>query len=421
MDERRTDIIHYGLETEIIELVATLGDEKDVSHDTELSDLFFKTKSSDIRESIIKLFTAEKNTALEGYSLEIISDPHEVKSSTVQAIFSYIIALKDKQTLPAIRAILKNEDVEYRDRAIAALGELGEPEDAMYLLEYLDSEITGDEKQRLIIRQNVMTALGQLKSIDSWDKLVEIIKDKDENATIRATAAVAIGNMGKVEAIPVLSALFEDSDPILRTASITALANFNTSESNALVIEGFKDSYYKVRLQSVLAMERLKIPEAVPYLLYRAKNDPVDNVKLQSFEALGAFNSEETNNWLRSIFLDDKSSETFRLKAAAVLLKNNSDFIFSDIEKIALQAVADDKKKNFRYEIGKLIAASNEDQKSSNIAAAFLGSKDVLTKSIGLDMFSKNKYPELKAVIEGISIDEKQGALQRRAKKILSE
>jgi len=421
IDEQRSDVIKYGLEPEVIDLVTALGEEKDVSHDAELGDLFKTTKSTAIRESIINLFTAEKNIAIKDYALTILKDPYETQSSTVQSVFSYVIALKIVETLPAIRAILKNEDLAYRDKAIAALGELGQPEDAMYLLDYLNSEISGDEKQRLIIRQNIMTALGKLKAMDTWDKLVEIVKDKEENSNIRATAAVAIGNMGKVEAIPVLSTLFEDSDPVLRAASITALTNFDTPASNEILIEGFKDTYYKVRLQSIIAMEKKKNSDAIPYLLYRAKNDPVDSVKLQSFEALGAYNTDETKTWLRNVFLDDKSSDTFRLKAASTLLQNNPDFIFPDIEKVSLQVVSDEKKKNFRYEIGKLIVAANADQKSSTIASAFMGSKDVITKSIGLDMYAKNKYPELKTVVEGIAADEKQGALQRRAKKILSE
>lgn len=421
VDEQRTDLIRYGLEPEVVELIATLGQEKDTSHDAELAELFNKTKSTEIRESIIKLFTTEKNIAIKDYALEILNDPYETKNATVQAIFSYITALKITEALPAIRAILKNENLDYRDTAIAALGELGDAEDAIYLMDYLDSEISGDEKQRLIIRQNVMKALGELKALDTWDKLIEIIKNKDENANIRATAAVAVGNMGKVEAIPVLSVLFEDSDPVLRTASITALSNFDTMESNAILFEGFKDSYYKVRLQSVIAMEKRKNPDAIPYLLYRAKNDPVDSVKTQAFVSLGAYNTEETNTWLRNVFIDEKASETFRLKAASVLLQNNPEFIFSDIEKTALQVAVDDKKKNFRYEIGKMIVAANTGQKSSQIASVFLVSKDVLTKSIGLDMFLKNKYPELKTIVEGIAADEKQGALQRRAKKILSE
>ena len=205
VDEKRTDLIRYGLEPEVVELVTTLGQEKDVSHDSELAELFSKTKSTEIREAILKLFTAEKNFALKEYALEILNDPYETKNTTVQAIFSYTTALKITEALPAIRAILKNENLEYRDKAIAALGKLGETEDAMYLVEYLDSEISGDEKQRLIMRQNAMAALGELKALDTWDKLVEIIKDKEENSNIRATAAVAVGNMGKVEAISVLS------------------------------------------------------------------------------------------------------------------------------------------------------------------------------------------------------------------------
>ena len=138
VDEQRTDLIRYGLEPEVVELIATLGQEKDTSHDAELAELFNKTKSTEIRESIIKLFTTEKNIAIKDYALEILNDPYETKNATVQAIFSYITALKITEALPAIRAILKNENLDYRDTAIAALGELGDAEDAIYLMDYLD-------------------------------------------------------------------------------------------------------------------------------------------------------------------------------------------------------------------------------------------------------------------------------------------
>jgi hypothetical protein len=78
----------------------------------------------------------------------------------------------------------------------------------------------------------------------------------------------------------------------------------------------------------------------------------------------------------------------------------------------------DDKKTWLRYELGKLIAAT-ESQSTFTIAQSYLSQKDATTKSLGLDMFAKNKYSGLKSAVEAIAADEKQGALQRRAKKIL--
>lgn len=414
------EILRYGLESEITELISKLQKENETAYNTELTDLFNKTKSSALRESIINLYATQKNEELKQFSLDLLAEPYEAKSNIVLAVLSYIGELKIKEASPLIRKILDNENKDYRDKAIQILGKLGNPEDAEYLFAYLDGEIPGDEKQRLVIRQNIMAALGELKAVESWEKLVAIANDTDENTMIRASAAVAICKMDKPESVAVMIQVYGDADPILRTAAIQGLSNYNTPEAKAIILEGFKDSYYKVRLESISAAEKLKINEAVPYILYRAKSDPEEVVKVRSFEALGVLNNSESNAWLSSLVKDDKTVDKIRVKAIAVLLENNFDYIYSDVEKIIIQTLKDDKKKWLRYELGKLIASTKNTQ-SSSIASAYLAHKDILTRSIGLDMYDKNRYLEVRKTVELIAADENQGALQRRAKKILDK
>lgn len=418
--DKRLEIIQYGLENEVTDLVSSLMTENEDSYTGDLADLFRKTRSSAVRESIIGLFSKQKKTDLTDYALTVLDDPYETKKSTVVALIGYVIDLKTKEALPAIRKILENENSEYRDQAINALGKLGEGEDAKYLVEYLDGEIPGEEKERLVIRQNVMSALGELKSVETLESLLRIAEDEDENASIRATAAVAVGQIGKPESIPVLVKLYESSDPLLRTAAISGLSNYETVEASDTVIEGFKDTYYKVRLESIKAVEKRKLAAGLPYLVYRAKTDPVESVQLAAYDAIGTFNDAESDKWLKDIFLDEKKADKLRMKACGVLVKNNFDFIIGDVASVTEKVLKDTKKTWLRYEIGKLLAAT-ESQTTSAIAQSYLSHKDTLTRSIGLDMFAKNRYPEVRPSVEAIAADEKQGALQRRAKKILEK
>mgnify|MGYP006394619333 CR=1 FL=1 len=39
-----------------------------------------------------------------------------------------------------------------------------------------------------------MKALGQIKAVETWDKLVEVIQNEDENTYVRMYAAEAIGD-----------------------------------------------------------------------------------------------------------------------------------------------------------------------------------------------------------------------------------
>jgi HEAT repeat protein len=416
--EKRKDVIKYGLESEVIDLVNILGNENDESYTADLLVLFNRTRNPSLRDAVLSLFIKQKNASLKDYCLSLLDDPYAGKKSTVLIAFDYVTKLGIKESLPAIRKILESENTEYREQSIQALGKIGETSDATYLLDYLDGDIPGEEKERLVLRQSVMEALGQLKAVETWDRMAEIVKDEEENAYIRADAAVAIGQMGKEESVEILLKLFENTDPVLRSAAIKGLSYYSTQSATDTIIEGFKDSYYKVRTESIQAVARIKLASALPYILYRAKNDPVENVKMAAYDALGEMGSSEGIDWLNSVFADDKTSEKIRVKACAVLLKNSPDSIMADLVTVCGKVLSDDKKTWIRYELGKLIS-STETQSTAGIAISYLGHKDTLTKSIGLDMYAKNRYPEMTSFVEAIAADAKMGALQRRAKKIL--
>jgi HEAT repeat protein len=418
--EKRRDTIRYGLESDVTDLISTLESEKDDSFNADLSDLFGKTKNSAVRDGILSFFGNRKNPALSYYCLKFLEDPYDSPKSTVSAVLTYIQEIKLVEAAPLVRKILETDSSDYRDKAIKTLGKIGSPEDAGYLVKYMDSDIAGDEKQRLIIRQNVMDALGELKAVETWDKLVEIVKDKDENAMIRASAASALGKMQKEESISVLIAVCGESDPVIRSAAIEGLSNFHTKESNAVILEGIKDSYYKVRLAALNGVEKNMIMDSLPSILYRAKTDPVEAVKIRSFEVLGKLRAAEADEWLASVFRDEKASERLRVKAASVLVENNRASIQADFERVAQQAAKDDKKKAFRYALGKIIV----DQRltdTASIAQSYIASKDAETKGLGLDMYDKMRYPELTASVEAIAADAKQGGLHAKAERILGE
>jgi HEAT repeat protein len=418
--EKRRDTILYGLEADVVDLIHNLQSEKNYTFNDDLVSLFGKSRSTAIREAVIGFFSEQKNEGLKAACLAIIADPYEQPKSTVNAAIDYAKKLRITDAAPSLRKILENDNNDFRAQAISALGSTGGAEDAAWLVSYLDGDISGDEKTRLIIRQNVMTALGELKATETAPRFMEIVKDSDENAVIRATAAKAIGQMKQQDAIPSLISLFEESDPILRAAAVSALSNYDDATAKDAVIEALKDSYYKVRLEALDASDRGKNPAAIPFILYRAKNDPEESVRMRSVDVLASFNSADGNAWLLETFKNDKTGDPVKIRIASALLEKNAQLIFSDYESILLLAVKDDKKKGLRYGLGKLVTDKNV-QGSEKIADAFLSSNDTQTKAMGLDMYARLRYASLDSVVETISKDEKQGALQRRAKKILDE
>ena len=67
------------------------------------------------------------------------------------------------------------------------------------------------------------------------DFLIRVAEDSDENSIIRGSAASALGKIGNENAVPVLSELFEDKDPVLRTAAIRGIAGFKDAKAKSIL------------------------------------------------------------------------------------------------------------------------------------------------------------------------------------------
>ena len=123
-------------------------------------------------------------------------------------------------------------------------------------------------------------------------------------------------------------------------------------------------------------------------------------------------------SFLSEILKNDNGADTFRAKAADVLLNYDFDTSYPDVAEIAEKILPDEKKRWLCYELGKSIAKI-KNQRTSDLASLYLSSPDSLTQNLGLDMYERNRYPSLKSVIQELSENEKAGAVQRRAIKIL--
>jgi len=361
-----------------------------------------------VREGLFGLYQKYEDAQLTESAVAILEDYEAQQRTLVKAALSYLTAVKPELT-PALNEALQNmltqDTAEYGAETVSVLGEIGGGEEAAFLASYFDSLTIDDAKQELILKQTIMAALEKLHSENTRDFLLERAEDENEN-------------MGNPDVIPLLVKFFEQPEPLLREAAIRGAAAFDTAETRNLTLQGFKDSYYKVRLEALKTAQKTKMQEAAPYILYRAKYDPTDAVRFAAVEALTVLNTDEGNAWLSETFRDSKKSEKLRVTILSTALKHNPAALAADLDTVVLATVTDSKQKKLRYEFGKEIAKV-ENTVTGEICKAFLQSDDVLTKSIGLDMFKTNAPADARALVETIAQDDKQGALQRRAQRLL--
>ena len=222
-EENNRNTIRYGVPSEISTLLDTLLKNDDPRFTEEIYDLFQVTKSSTIKEKVLKYFTKAEDPCLEDYAVDLLNDPYDETSAVVKATFQYVSAVKTTAAIPAVITLIESENENYFNDAIATLGDIGGPEEAMFLVEYLEREDLSDAQ-----RQTLMRNCGKMHAVETWDKLVDILDNDDENTFVRMYAAESLGLMEVEKSVPILVAHFDETDPNLRQYVIKGLSHFPT-------------------------------------------------------------------------------------------------------------------------------------------------------------------------------------------------
>lgn len=389
------DIIKYGLEDDISELLETLTKNKDVRFENEVYDLFQETKSDSVREKILRYFRTLEDPCLEDFAVTVLDDPYDEKKSIVDACFSYVQSAKTKEAIPACKKLLESDDEEYFMNSIETLGKIGGATEALYLSKYLENEdLTVPQKQALV------RALGNLHAVETYDTLVELAEDEDENSFVRMYSAEAIGEMKKSEAVPVLVNLFESDDPNLRASVIKGLSNFDDDESKKTIIQGVRDSHQKVRNEAIKAVKNLKITEADEYLIYRAKNDKEPSVKKACYETLASLGTSKGDEYLLGELKNKKTGDNTKLEISKALLENQKGS--KEVAALAEETVEDTRRKQLRYALGKEMAKYvNSD--FADVCLKYIQDKDNATVGTGLDIYAKGRYSNCDEAVKNLA------------------
>lgn len=413
--ENKSNTIKYGIPSEISSLIDELIKNDDPRFTEEIYDVFQVTKNTSIKQKVLNYFKQLEDPCLEDYAVEVLNDPYEEKGDLVKACFQYVSAVKTREAVPAVLSLIESENDSYFNDAIATIGEIGGPSEAMFLVEYLEREDLSDAQ-----RQTLMRTCGKMHAIQTWDKMVEIAEDEDENLYVRMYAAEALGLMEKKESVPILVELFSENDPNLRQYVIKGLSHFpDVIEAQETIMQGIRDEHWRVRQEAIRIAKENKMADSIPYLIYRAKNDSEKVIKDEAYNSIAALNSNEGNDFLITQLTEKKVGDATKKKIVEVLLKEGNAGE-KEILELAEECLKDDKRKDLRYAIGKELA-KYENSAYENICLKYLESKDSTTQSLGLDMYKMNKFNSAEVTMRAIYADKKaNNGVKNRIKKMLN-
>ncbi len=413
--EKRRDVIRYGIESELLELVTTLQNEKEDALNGDLLEVLAQSRSPRLREAVLKFFALREWPGAVRAAVALLDGRDQESAQSVNAALGYLSAVKAREGIPETREILESREPKYLPQAVRLLGRAGGDSESELLLDLYKSDETSDA-----LRQDVIQALGEIGARAAVESLMETLDDTAGKKTTRMFAAEALGKIKDARAVPPLVRAANGEDPQVRGAAVTALGVFSGAEAEAAIVQALRDSVPAVRLAAVKASVSRTIRDAEPFIRFRARNDPDRNVKNEAIKALAALGGRENLQFLRDLLQDRKADAPSRVAAFAALLEKDPEGSREDLDK-ALSAEAASKDPSLLKAFQRALVQGTDKAAAPLVEAYVLKSPDFGTRIAGIDWVRKNKVASLRTVLAALAETDKVESVRTRAAAALAD
>ena len=419
VEQQRLDIMRFGTETEIANLIQILKNEKVSYLDKELIDIAQNTRNRNILSGIFSFFADMEKKGLEDRAIRAIQERDLEANDVVMAAVDYLGRVKAVNAKDSLEELINSGESRFLNNSFRALGRTANSQSAdsiaFFLLDYYNNRNPGDDNRREII-----TALGETRSTEPVSFLSDLAKNNEERAVLRIAALDSLSKIGSVDGLDAIIEAASSPDPNVRSAAIAALGPFSGEAADNTILEGFRDSYYRTRIGAAQASGKRKLINAIPFLQFRAENDDVPSVRDEAIRALGAINTDATTAILDSLFSNQKNSDRVRILSAGMLLQNNADAYGSKV--IVEMDDAKNKKQTALYNGFVRILMTAKSGIFEDFARRLIANGGIIEKSLALDLILNNGFRGLADDIRPLQDEKKYGAsLARKAKATLEK
>lgn len=309
--------LKYGIESEVLAVIQKIKGSQDDSYNPELVGLLQNSSNPAVVAAVLDCFTESKSRDAEETvlaSLGALEEGEEPDPRLAVPRIRYLAAVKSTRAEGVLLRLADARDQGTAGAAVQALGAVGGAAAGERLLQKLR-----DPEYPDALKSTVIVALGELAYKPALEELLAVADNRDTERVRRMYAAAALGRLGDPRAVPVLRSMFGEADSLVKAYAAAALAAFDLNEVESLLQEGLRDQNARVRLASAKALANKGAQKSVDILIYKARNDPERQVRLQAIQSLSVIGGGRVVEFLRNTYRDPRQANPCREAALAAL------------------------------------------------------------------------------------------------------
>lgn len=414
LEDDRRQILKYGIDPDLIELMGTLKQEKNTQFLPELKQIFKQTKNSVLQEQIVLYFLDLKQTGLEEETVALLANPDSKANSLLLSTVSYLTEVKAQVSKERFVTLMDDKNKTLALASIRALGKLGATDQAKKLIEKLQSTETDPD-----FKPDLIWSLGEMKALEASEALIKEYDSSDSAPLIRQSILDAFGKIAAPQFWPIIEKALGDPNVLVRSKAFSCLAGYPSQPGLAdYLITGLKDAQPQVRQATAEAAAVLKPDSLKDILIYRIKRDPEPKVRTASLKALVQYDQGSWKDAIFEILLDKKTDPGLWKETLILMLDKKPDGIKDVVQKV-IDRDKSDKLAVTVPQIAVLLLGQKDPGDMKDFYGKLLLSVNPMTRSFVLRAINVQGLKEFSETIKTISSKDDDATVRALATSIL--
>lgn len=419
--DQKRDILLYGIDTEVLDVISTIRSERDDSFDEELGELLEGNENPEINRAVFDFFSTVESDRGAEKALRLVEDhleDYEFSVNLILSAISYLSSLKEPRAGELFYRMMRDKNKSLAGAALRGIGKLGDDSQAGEILSFYE-ENEGESGSEDLLGAAV-AVLGELRYEEAAELFEEILLDEDAPSVQRQNAAVSLGQLQGDRGFEVLKEQYLLlSDSILRSYVLRALSEYEKAELEGILISALRDSFWRIRVAAGEGLGERKAAAAVDILIYKVKRDPVRQVRYAALEALGEIGNSQAETFILKQFTTVRNPFDIRSKALNIMLENQ---IGGSVE--ALEEVLEDKwEKDKDNELGAFckVLSTAEWAALAPFYEAMMEHADFIIRIYGVRGVKINGLASFRGRLQELDAEDQPVNLRREVKAALDE